>query len=122
MENSHDQPLTVLKEQLTEYIELKTEQGRLSIIENSAKVSAYFSSAIIIILLIMLFLLSLVVACSFFIGQWLHSYGSGFLISAGMFLLMLLIFLMAIRKNLETSIMNKVIQLTNNDDEQDQNT
>jgi hypothetical protein len=118
MENSHDQPLTALKEQLTEYIELKTEQGRLSIIENSAKVSAYFSSAIIIILLVMLCLLSLVVACSFFIGQWLHSYGLGFLISAGMYLLLLLIFLVAIRRNLETSIMNKVIQLTN-ENEQD---
>jgi len=118
MENTHDQPLTVLKEQLTEYIELKTEQGRLSIIENSAKVSAYFSSALIIIMLIMLCLLSLVVACSFFIGQWLHSYGLGFLISSGMFLLLLLIFLVAIRKNLETTIMNKVIKLTN-ENEQD---
>jgi hypothetical protein len=118
MENTHDQPLTVLKEQLTEYIELKTEQGRLSIIENSAKVSAYFSSALIIILLIMLCMLSLVVACSFFIGQWLHSYGLGFLISSGMFLLLLLIFLVVIRKNLETTIMNKVIKLTN-ENEQD---
>ena len=117
MENTHDQPLTVLKEQLTEYIELKTEQGRLSIIENSAKVSAYFSSALIIILLIMLCMLSLVVACSFFIGQWLHSYGLGFLISSGMFLLLLLIFLVVIRKNLETTIMNKVIKLTSNDEQ-----
>ena len=119
MENSHDQPLTVLKEQLTEYIELKTEQGRLSIIENSAKVSAYFSSALIIILLVMLCLLSLVVACSFFLGQWLHSYGLGFLISAGMYLFLLLIFLVTMRKNLETTIMNKVIKLTSSEDEQD---
>ena len=118
MEDSRDQPLKVLKEQLTEYIELKTEQGRLSLIENSAKVTAYISSAVIIIMLVMLCFLSLVLACSFFIGQWLHSYGLGFLISAGIYLFLLLVFLLAYRKKSETTIMNKIIQLTG-EDEQD---
>ena len=113
MENPNDQPLKELKNQLTEYIELRTEQARLGLVESSAKVTAYFTSAVIIILLVMLFLLSLVVACSFFIGQWLHNYGLGFLISAGMFLLFLLIFIWGMRKKTEGAIINKVIQLTN---------
>jgi hypothetical protein len=113
MENTNDQPLKVLKTQLTEYIDLRTEQARLGLVENAAKVSAYFTSAVVIALLIILCLLSLVVACSFFIGQWLHSYGLGFLISAGIYLLFLLIFLWSVRRKTEGAIINKIIQLTN---------
>jgi hypothetical protein len=113
MENSDDQPLKVLKTQLTEYIELRTEQARLGLVENSAKITAYFTSAVIIVLLVMLCLLSLVVACSFFIGQWLHSYGLGFLISGGIFLLFLILFIVSMKKKTEGAIINKIIQLTN---------
>jgi hypothetical protein len=117
MENPEDQPLKVLKEQLTEYIDLKSEQARLGLIENSAKVTAYFSSAIIIIALVMFCLLSLLVAGSFFLGQALHSYGMGFLISAGIFLLLLILFMSVWRKKSESSIINKIIQLTNDDEQ-----
>jgi hypothetical protein len=113
MENPNDQPLKALKTQLTEYIELRTEQARLGLVESAAKVTAYFTSAVIIILLVILCLLSLVVACSFFIGQYLHNYGLGFLISAGIYLLGLLLFVWVFKKKTENSIMNKIIQLTN---------
>ena len=112
MENTNDQPLKLIKDQVTEYIELKSEQAKLGVIENTAKVTAYFSSAIIIISLLMFCLLCLLVAGSFFLGQWMHNYGLGFLISAGIFLLLLIIFLLAWRKKTETSIINKLINLT----------
>ena len=112
MENNTDQPLKVLKEQVTDYIELKSEHAKLGLIENTAKVTAYFSSAIIIIALLMFCLLCLLVAASFFLGQWLHNYGLGFLISSGIFLLLLLLFLLVWRKKTETSIINKIITLT----------
>jgi|ERR1700722_19458221 hypothetical protein len=115
MENNTDQPLKALKEQVTEYIDLKTEQTRLGLIENSAKVTAYLSSALIITALVMFCLLSLLVAGSFFLGQCLHSYGMGFLISAGVYLLLLILFLSMWRKKSETSIINKIIKLTNSD-------
>jgi hypothetical protein len=113
MENPNDQPLKVLKDQLTEYIELKSEQARLGLIENSAKIVASFSSAIIIIALVMFCMLSILVACSLFLGQYLHSYGLGFLISAGVYLLLLVLYLIVWRKRSETSIINKIIRLTN---------
>jgi hypothetical protein len=116
MENQEDQPLKVLKDQLTEYIELKSEHARLALIESTAKITAYFSSAVIVIILLMFFLLSVMVACSLFLGQYLHSYGMGFLISAGVYLLLLLLFLALWRKNAESSIINKIIQLTHNDE------
>jgi len=118
MENSSDQPITALKDQLTEYLELRSEHARLSLIENSAKVTAYFSSAVIIIMLIMFCVLSLVVALSFFMGQYLHNYGLGFLISAGIFLLLLLIFLLAVKNKTEISITNKIIQLTTENEQE----
>lgn len=116
MENNTDQPLKVLKEQVTEYIELRSEQARLGLIENTAKVTAYFSSAIIIICLAMFCLLSLFIACSFFIGQLMHNYGLGFLISAGVYLVLLVLFLLVWRKKSEASIINKIIVLTNNEE------
>jgi hypothetical protein len=112
MESSNDQPLTVLKEQLAEYIELKREQARLGLVETGAKTAAYFSSTIIIIALAMFCLLSLLVACSFFLGQYLHSYGLGFLISAGIYLILLILFMLVWRKKSESSIINKIIKLT----------
>lgn len=116
MENNTDQPLKVLKEQVTEYIDLKSEHARLGIIENTAKVTAYFSSAIIIICLVMFCLLSLFVACSFFLGQLMHSYGLGFLISAGIYLVLLILFLLVWRKKSEASVINKIIRLTNSEE------
>jgi hypothetical protein len=113
MENSNDQPLKALKTKLTEYIELRTEHARLGLVESAAKVTAYLTSAVIIVLLIMICLLSLVVASSFFIGQCLHNYGLGFLISAGISLLVLLLFIWLFKKKAENGIMNKIIQLTN---------
>lgn len=112
MENPTEQPLKTLKEQVTEYIDLRTAYLRLSAIENMAKVVAWFSSAFILTILVMLFLLSLVIACSFFFGQWLHSYGLGFLISAGLYLIFLILFLLGLRKKSEKAIMNKIIKLT----------
>ncbi len=112
--DSNDQPLKVLKEQVTEYIELKSEQTRLCLIENSAKVAASFSSAIVIIALVMFCLLFLLISCSFFFGQYLHSYGMGFLISAGIYLVLLVLFLILWRKKSENSIMDRIIQLTIN--------
>jgi hypothetical protein len=117
MENTNENPLRVLKEQVTEYIDLKSEQTRLEAIESMAKVAAYSVGTAITVLLVLLCVLSLVVACSLFIGQWLHNYGLGFLISAVIYLALLLIYKYAIRKSSETSIMNRIIRLTNEDHE-----
>ncbi len=117
METPNENPLKVLKEQVTEYIDLRTEQARLEAIESMAKITAYSASTAISILLVLLCVMSLVVACSLFIGQWLHNYGLGFLISAGIYLILLLIYKYGIRKSSETSIMNRIIHLTNEDNE-----
>jgi hypothetical protein len=112
MDVNADQPLKALKDQVLEYIELKTELTRLSLIEYVAKVASYIFAAIVGMILISLVLLSLFIALSFFIGQWVHSYGLGFLISAGIYLLLLWYFATAGRKKAQNYMIRKIVEQT----------
>ncbi len=118
MEINTEQPLKALKEQLQEYIELKTELARLSLIEHVAKVASIIFVAIVGMLIISLFFLSLFITLSFFIGQLLHSYALGFLISSGVSLLILWYFIAIGSKQLRNFMIKKIIEeteTTNND-------
>jgi hypothetical protein len=107
-----DQPLKALKAQILEYIELKTELTRLSLIEYVAKVGSYIFAAIVGIIIISLVFLSLFIALSFFIGQWLHSYGLGFLISAAIYLLILWYFVTIGRRQIQNYMIRKILEQT----------
>src|SRR5580698_8929860 len=89
MDINTDEPFKALKAQILEYIELKTELTRLSLIEYVAKIASYIFAAVVGIIILSLVLFFLFIAISFFIGQCLHSYGLGFLISTGIYLLLL---------------------------------
>ncbi len=117
MDINTEEPLKALKAQILEYIELKTEHTRLSVIEYIAKVASIIFAAIIGVILISLVFLSVFIALSFFIGQWVHSYGLGFLISAVFYLLLLWYFSTAGRKRVRNYIIKKILEQTdtNND-------
>lgn len=112
MDIDTEQPLKALKTQILEYIELKTELARLSVIEYVAKVASLIFTAIVGIILISLVFLSLFIAISFFIGQWVHSYGLGFLISAVIYLLLLWYFATAGRRRLQSYMIRKILEQT----------
>lgn len=112
MDINTDQPLKALKAQILEYIELKTELTRLSIIEYIAKVASYIFTAIVGIIIISLVFLSIFIALSFFIGQWVHSYGLGFLISAAIYLLVLLYFVTIGRRQVQNYMVKKILEQT----------
>ena len=112
MEADQQQPIKALKNQVTDYVELRSEHTKLSLIENTAKITAYFSSTLIIVILVLFLVLALFVSVSFFLGQWFGNYGLGFLISAGFYLLLLLFFFLGFKKKLELYIINKIIELT----------
>ena len=59
MDINTDQPLKTLKAQILEYIELKTEHTRLSLIEYVAKVASYLFAAIVGIIILSLVFLSI---------------------------------------------------------------
>lgn len=112
MDINTEQPLKALKDQVLEYIELKTELTRLSIIEYVARVASYIFAAVIGLILISLVFLSVFIALSFFIGQWVHSYGLGFLISAAIYLLLLWYFATAGRKRVQNYMIRKILEQT----------
>jgi hypothetical protein len=112
MDINTEQPLKALKAQILEYIELKTEHTRLTLVEYVAKVASFIFVAIVGIILISLVFLSLFIALSFFIGAWLHSYGLGFLISAGIYLLVLLYFVTIGRKKIQSYMVKKILEQT----------
>ncbi len=107
-----DQPLKALKAQILEYIELKTELARLSLVEYVAKIASFIFAAIVGMIIISLVFLSVFIAISFFIGQWLHSYGLGFLISAAIYLLMLWYFVTVGRKKVQNFMIKKIVEQT----------
>jgi len=118
MDINTDQPLKALKAQILEYIEFKVEHTRLSVIEYVAKVASYLFAAIVGIIILSLVFLSLFIALSFFVGQWVHSYGLGFLISAAFYLLVLWYFVTIGRRQMRNYIIRKIIEQTdtqNND-------
>ena len=114
MDINTDQPLKALKAQILEYVELKTELTRLSLIEYVAKVASLIFAAIVGMLIVALIFLSVFIAMSFFIGAWLHSYGFGFLISGGIYLLLLWFFVAFGSKRLQKYMIEKIVQLTDN--------
>jgi len=112
MDINTDQPFKALKAQILEYIELKTELARLSLIEYVAKIASFIFAAIVGIIIVSLVFLSIFIALSFFIGQWLHSYGLGFLISAGIYLLMLWYFVTIGRRQVQNYMIKKILEQT----------
>jgi hypothetical protein len=114
MDINTEEPLKALKAQILEYVELKTELTRLSLIEYVAKVASLIFAAIVGMLIVALIFLSIFIAMSFFIGSWLHSYGFGFLISGGVYLLLLWFFVAFGSKRLQKYMIEKIVQLTDN--------
>jgi len=114
MDINTDQPLKALKSQILEYIELKTELTRLSVVEYITKVASYIFAAIVGIIILSLVILSLFIALSFFIGQWLHSYGLGFLISGGVYLLIFWYFVTIGRRQIQNYMIRKILEQTDN--------
>jgi pilus assembly protein TadC len=119
MDINTDQPLKALKAQILEYIELKTELTRLSLIEYVAKVASLIFAAIVGMIILSLVFLSLFIALSFFIGQWVHSYGLGFLISAVFYLLLLWYFSTIGRRQVRNYIVKKILEQTDTNSNND---
>ena len=114
MDINTDEPLKALKDQVLEYIELKTELTRLSLIEYVAKVASFIFAAIVGIIILSLVFFSLFIALSFFIGQYLHNYGLGFLISTGIYLLLLWYFAVSGGKQVQKYMSRKIVELIEN--------
>ncbi len=112
MDINTDEPLKALKSQIMEYIELKTELLRLTAAEYAAKTASFMFATVVQVFILFMFILFLAVSIAFFIGSWVHSYGLGFLISSGLFLLWFIGFIVFGKKRIRNLIARKIIEFT----------
>jgi hypothetical protein len=111
MSEQNNSPLNALKQQLTEYIDLKVELLKLEFYEKASLLSASLASGLIVILLITFFVLSLFLSFAFYLGQLLHNYALGFGLSGLLYLVLLILFFVAFKSSFKKYITNKLIQL-----------
>ncbi len=107
-----------LKVLVTDYLEARLKLLKLEIYEKSAKISATLFSSLVIAILAFLMLFFLCLSLGFYLGTLFNSYGAGFLVVTGLYLL-LLILLVVFRKSwLEKVIVNRLIeQLTDKEED-----
>jgi hypothetical protein len=119
MEEKEQNEIGKLRKQGSEYFDLKLRILQLEMYEKASLLGASLISSMIVIVLVLFFITSLFLAFAFYLGQTLHNYALGFLISGGIYLLVLILFLFLFRKPMKTFIINKTIQLFTQNDEQE---
>ncbi len=108
-----------LKVLTTDYFTARIKLLKLDIYEKTAKISATLFSSLVIAMLASLMLFFLSIALGFYFGAVLGSLGTGFMVVTGLYLLLLIPFIL-FRKNLiEKFIVNRLIeQLTEKEEEE----
>lgn len=97
-----------LKNDLTEYIELKLELLKLNTYERSGRVIAILSYGLILLFFAFFAILFIFIALSYYLGDLLDSYAAGFGIVAGLYLVMLAI-LMLNKQRIQSKVLNVII-------------
>ena len=102
------------------YFDSRIESIKLSIAEKTSRVIANLVAGIIVIFIFFLFIVFAGIALSFFLGSWIGNTWAGFLIVAGLYLIMGIIVWAGRGKLIRLPVMNALIkQLFRNDDEED---
>lgn len=108
-----DKPKSVfsdLKDELINYVELRTELTKISSYEIISKLGASLVSALALVIFIFFFLFFLFLSLGFYFAKVFNSFYYGFGLIAGFYLFLLLIFILIKNKFIEKPIMNKIIE------------
>ncbi|NNM94759.1 MAG: hypothetical protein HKL88_04750 [Bacteroidia bacterium] len=111
MEANTNEPLKALKDQIMEYVDLKTEYLRLTAMEYVAKTTSFVFTTVVQVFILFMFVLFLAISLAFFAGSYFHSFGLGFLFSSGLFLLWLICFSIFGKKRMRNFIARKIISM-----------
>ena len=107
-----------LKVLMTDYLLARIKLLKLEIFEKIAKITATLFSSIMIAMLATLLLFFLSIALGFYFGSIFNSNGTGFMIVAGLYFLLLIPFIFFRKSLVEKLIINRLIQqLTENEEE-----
>ena len=110
-----------LIEKLRDYVNTRIAQVKLSVAEKISKVAALVVAVLMAALVFFLFLVLLSVAGAIAIGQWLQNYWLGFLIIAGIILIIGIMLWNFKEKWIQKPIMNLLIKtmFSNKDDDEE---
>lgn len=108
-----------LKNDILEYLELRTELIKLSLIEITAKATTSLVSAISLMVLFIFFLFFLFLALGFYLGDLLGSPFKGFGIIALFYMILIILFILIKKKNIEQPLTDKIIENLTQQNEQD---
>lgn len=110
-----------LIDKLKDYANTRVAQVKLAVAEKMSKIAALAIGLLIATLVFFLFLVLLSVAGAIVLGQWLRNYWMGFLIIAGIILIIGIMLWSFREKWLQRPIMNMLIKtLFNNKDEDEE--
>ncbi|MBI5371934.1 MAG: phage holin family protein [Sphingobacteriales bacterium] len=109
-----------LADQLKAYVNTRVSQAKLSLAEKVSKLAAMMIAMLMSALVFFLFLVLLCVAGALLIGQWLGSAWLGFLVVAGLVLLLGMILWLARDRLLRIPIMNALIEAMFDSAEEDE--
>ncbi|MBK8698188.1 MAG: phage holin family protein [Saprospiraceae bacterium] len=107
-------------EQLKAYANTRVSQVKLSMAEKVSKLAAEMIAMLMAALVFFLFLVILSIAAAIFIGQWLENMWLGFVIVAGVILVVGLILWLSKDRLLRIPIMNKLIEALFEPEEDDE--
>ena len=104
---------------VADYFSAKIQLLKYDIYEKSAKLSATLFSSLVIAMLASMMLLFLSLALGFYLGSVFDSYGTGFLVVTGIYLAILLPFILFRKSWIEKTIINRIIeQLTEKEEDE----
>ena len=108
-----------LKVLMTDYLTARIKLLKLEVFEKTAKISATLFSSLVIAMLASLMLFFLSIALGFYFGAVFDSYGTGFMVVTGLYLLLLVPFILFRKSLIEKLIINRLIeQLTENEEDE----
>jgi hypothetical protein len=102
---------TTLKEDISEYIEVRLEQIKLNLAEISSRIVSNALTAIVFTGLAILILLFLSFAAALFIGSLLNSIHLGFLCVAGFYFMLLITFFLFRKYLIDGPVIRSVISM-----------
>lgn len=108
--NNNKAVFSDLKDDLVEYVELRSELTKLSTFEIISKAGVSLVSAMALVIFTFFFLFFLFLSLGFYFGKVFNSLYQGFGIIAFFYLLLLFIYLMIRKKYIEKPLMNKIIE------------
>ncbi|MGB5007361.1 MAG: phage holin family protein [Ferruginibacter sp.] len=109
-----------LADSVKEYVNTRIESTKLTVAEKSSAIIANLAAGMVVAIVFLFFIIFAGIALALVLGEWIGVNWAGFLIVAGIYLLIAIIVWFARGRLIRLPVMNAMIkQLFGNDDEED---